>query len=67
VALGGVTGAVDRFGPPLFRAIAAAVAPWNPHVDAGNTWSRAMLGLALWAVGSVAALLAVFRRREIES
>jgi ABC-type transport system involved in multi-copper enzyme maturation permease subunit len=67
VSLGGVMGAVDRFGPPLFRAIAAAVAPWNPHVDPGNAFVRAMTGLALWAAGSVALLVVMFRRREIES
>jgi hypothetical protein len=66
VELGGVMGAIDRFGPPLFRAIAAAVAAWNPHVDPGDGYPRAMGGLALWAVVSIGALVVLFRRREIE-
>jgi ABC-type transport system involved in multi-copper enzyme maturation permease subunit len=67
VTLGGVMGAVDRFGPPLFRAIAAAVAPWNPHVDPGNAWARAMTSLALWAIASIGLLVVLFRRREIDA
>lgn len=67
VEAGGFLGAIDRFGPPLFTAIAAAVAPWNPHVEAGNLFASAMGRLAIWAIAGVALLLAVFRRREIES
>jgi hypothetical protein len=67
VELGGLVGAVDRFGPPLFTAIAGAVAHWNPHVDPGDTFSRSMLRLAFWAAAGIALLLAAFRSREIES
>ena len=67
VEVGGLVGAVDRYGPPLFTAIAGAVAEWNPHVDPGDTFSQSMLRLALWAAGGVALLIAAFRSREIES
>jgi ABC-type transport system involved in multi-copper enzyme maturation permease subunit len=66
VEIGGVVGAVDRYGPPLFRSIAAAVAAWNPHVDAGDVYPQAMARLALWSVAGVALLLALFQRREID-
>lgn len=64
---GGFLMAVDRYGPPLFTAIAAGVAAWNPHVDAGLIYGNAMLRLALWAVAGVVLLLVQFRRREIEA
>jgi hypothetical protein len=67
VRVGGLIGIVDRLGPPLFTAIAAAVAAWNPHVDAGDTYAFAMARLAFWAVAAVALLVAAFRRVEIES
>lgn len=67
VAIGGLVGAVDHYGPPLFTAIVGAVVQWNPHVDPGDSFAHAMLRLAVWAVGSVALLIAAFRRREIES
>jgi hypothetical protein len=67
VEVGGLVGAVDRWGPPLFTAIAGAVAEWNPHVDPGDTFRESMLRLAVWAAGGVALLIAAFRTREIES
>ncbi len=67
VAVGGLFGAIDRYGPPLFTAIAGAVVKWNPHIDPGDAFPQAMLRLAVWAVGGVALLITAFRRREIES
>jgi hypothetical protein len=67
VELGGLVGAVDRYGPPLFTAIAGAVARWNPHVDPGDTFVQAMFRLFLWALAGIAVLLFAFRSREIES
>jgi ABC-type transport system involved in multi-copper enzyme maturation permease subunit len=67
VEVGGLVGAVDRYGPPLFTAITGAVAKWNPHVDPGDTFAQAMIRLALWAAAGVALLLSMFRSREIES
>ena len=67
VGVGGLVGAVDRYGPPLFTAIAGAVARWNPHVDTGDTFQHAMIRLGLWAAAGVALLLSMFRSREIES
>jgi len=63
----GLLGAVDRFGPPLFSSIAAAVAAWNPHVETHGLLTSALIRLAVWAVLGVGLLLATFRRREIES
>jgi len=67
VEFGGVLGTVDRFGPPLFTAIAGAVARWNPHVDTGDTYAQSMVRLALWGAGALALLVAAFRNHEIES
>jgi len=67
VQVGGLVGAVDRFGPPLFTAIAGAVARWNPHVDTGDTYAQSMVRLALWGAGALALLVAAFRNHEIES
>ena len=67
VAVGGLVGAVDRYGPPLFTAIAGAVAQWNPHLDPGDTYAQSMLRLAVWAAGGCLLLIAAFRVREIES
>jgi len=67
VQVGGLVGAVDHYGPPLFSAIVGAVVKWNPHIDPGDAFAQAMLRLAVWAAGSVALLIAAFRRREIES
>jgi hypothetical protein len=67
VEVGGFLGAIDRFGPPLFTAVAAAVAAWNPHVEPAPLFVAAVLRLALWAVAGVVLLLVLFRRGEIES
>jgi hypothetical protein len=66
VELRGFVGAVDRFGPPLFTAIAVAVAAWNPHVESGPGMAAALVRLALWAAMGVTLLLATFSRRELE-
>jgi len=63
---GGMLGAVDRFGPPIGTAIFAAVAPWNPHVEASGALGAALSRLAVWAAAGVALLLLAFRRREID-
>lgn len=64
-ALPGALVAFDRFGPPLGTAVFAAVAAWNPHVDASAALLPAFGRLALWAAGAVALLVAVFRRTDI--
>jgi ABC-type transport system involved in multi-copper enzyme maturation permease subunit len=65
--LGGLFGLVDRYGPPLVTAIASGVAAWNPHVEPGHAFAATMARLAAWAVASIALLLVLFERREIES
>lgn len=67
VELGGVLGAIDRFGPPLLTSIAAGVAPWNPHVEPGEAFPFTMGRLALWAIAGIALVLVLFQRREIEA
>lgn len=64
--LGPILGPIDRFGPPLFRTVLAAVVAWNPHVAVHGVFAAVMLRLAVWAAGSVALLVFAFRRREIE-
>jgi ABC-type transport system involved in multi-copper enzyme maturation permease subunit len=66
VEVGGVLGAVDRFAPPLGTAIFAAVAPWNPHVDATGMLGSALGRLAVWAIGATLLLVLAFRRTEVE-
>lgn len=65
VAIGGLPGALDRLGPPLGTALFAALAPWNPHVDAGGALAPALARLALWAAAGTALLVVAFRRAEI--
>lgn len=67
VEASGLLALVDRFGPPLFTAIAAGVAAWNPHVEMDGLYRSALARLAVWAVIGVTLLLALFRRREIEA
>jgi hypothetical protein len=62
---GGLIGAVDRFGPPLGTAVLAAVAAWNPHVEAQGAFASVLPRLLLWAAGSAALLVLSFRRREL--
>jgi hypothetical protein len=64
-ALPDLLAAIDGFGPPLGTAVFAAVAEWNPHVDARGALAPAAGRLALWAAGSLALLIAVFRRTDI--
>ncbi|HTY18545.1 MAG TPA: hypothetical protein VMH82_12530 [Myxococcota bacterium] len=64
--VGGVLGAIDRFGPPLGTAVFAAVAPWNPHVDATGALGPALGRLAVWALGATALLALAFRHTEVE-
>jgi len=64
--LGGWLGAVDRYGPPLGTAIAAALAPWNPHVDATGTLGPALARLGVWAAGGVLLLALAFRHTELD-
>ena len=63
--LPGLLAAVDRFGPPLGTAVFAAVAAWNPHVEASGALAPAFGRLALWAAAAIALLVAMFRRTDI--
>ncbi|MFQ5417856.1 MAG: hypothetical protein ACE5FL_12520, partial [Myxococcota bacterium] len=64
---GGVAWGIDRFGPPLCAAVAAALAPWiAPTALAAEPLTLAIRGLA-WAVASVSLLAVVFRRSDIPS
>lgn len=65
--MGSILGPLDRYGPPLFRSILAAVVAWNPHVEAQGAFGAAMLRLGAWSIAGVATLVVAFRRREIES
>jgi hypothetical protein len=61
----GPLAALDRFGPPIGTAVLASVAAWNPHVESTGLLAPVFLRLALWAVASVALLIAAFRRVEV--
>lgn len=62
---GGLAGALDRFGPPLCTAIVVALAPWIEPVSVSGEPLAIAARLVLWAAGSAALLVVVFRRREI--
>lgn len=65
--MGSLLSPIDRYGPPLFRSILAAVVAWNPHVTADGVYTATMLRLGAWAIAGITLLVALFRRREIES
>ncbi len=65
VELSALYAAVDRAGPPFATGIVRALAPWSDGKVADPGAFEVALRLVLWAVGSVAALGFVFRRREI--
>lgn len=58
--------AIDQVGPPLGSSIALALAPW---LETGRALQgdllAVLLRLAAWAIGSLAALVLVFRRIEL--
>jgi hypothetical protein len=59
---GGMLGVVDRFGPPLLSALAAALAPWLPQVDLELDAASLVFRLVAWAGGSLVLLWAAFAR-----
>jgi hypothetical protein len=63
--LGSITGAIEHYGPPLATSIVVALGPWiEPTGVTGNPVELAVRSL-LWSAGSLALLLASFRRLEI--
>jgi len=63
--LGGVYRVLDAVGPPVVSAIALALAPWSGKVPENVGPLMVAAKLAIWGVGSVAALLFVFGRRDL--
>ncbi|MEN8185075.1 MAG: hypothetical protein ABFS46_21340, partial [Myxococcota bacterium] len=61
--LEGLPRLVAEFGPPLLAAPLAQLSPWLPALEGGG--AATLVRGALWATGSVALLLAVFRRVEL--
>jgi hypothetical protein len=57
--------ALDRFGPPLLTALVVPLAPWLESVSFPAAGGVA-LRLAAWALASVALLVLVFRRIELD-
>lgn len=62
--LSGVSGAIERFGPPFGTALAVALAPWSGR-EAPAEALELVARLALWAVLATAVLLVTFRREEL--
>ena len=61
----GVTGLVDRFGPPLATAMIVALGSWiEPTATRGEPLELALRSL-VWAGASALLLLRVFRRIEL--
>jgi len=65
--LNGVAWAIDRFGPPLGSALAAAVAGWIAPVAVPVDPIEVAIRIVAWAVASVALLMIAFRSRDIAS
>jgi hypothetical protein len=65
--LGGVAGAIDRFGPPLCTAIAVSLAPWVETVAIEGDPAELALRLAAWAGAAAGLLVLSFRRSEISA
>ena len=63
--IGGVAGALARYGPPLAGSMIAALSGWvEQPLPAGEAWLLGVRAL-VWAILSVAALVFAFRRIEI--
>ncbi len=58
---------LERFGPPLGTTLLYALAPWFSASATAGEWTDALLRLAVWAVGSTALLMVLFRRVELPS
>jgi hypothetical protein len=63
--LGGLAGAIDRYGPPLCTAIAVSLAPWVESTAIEGNAAELALRLAVWAGAAVGLLALAFRRSEI--
>jgi ABC-type transport system involved in multi-copper enzyme maturation permease subunit len=63
--LGGVGGAIDRYGPPLCTAIAISLAPWVESAAGEGDAGELALRLAVWTGAAVGLLVLAFRRSEI--
>lgn len=63
--LGGLFGALDRFGPPLASAMVAGLAPWIEPVAVRGDPVELGLRLAAWAAGAAALLVVGFARTEL--
>jgi hypothetical protein len=63
--LGGLVGAIQRFGPPLVTSVAVALREWiAPSEIPGNALTLALRQI-LWMLASAALLVRGFARIEI--
>jgi len=67
VKLGGIPWGIDRFGPPLGSAIAAALGPWIAPARVPVDSLELVIRSVAWAVASVSLLVVVFRRSDVPS
>jgi hypothetical protein len=65
VELGGVAGAIDRFGPPLGSAVVTALSPWIAPAEVAVDPLAVSIRAVAWAVAGVALLVVVFRKQDI--
>lgn len=63
----GLLGVVNYYGPPLATSIAVTLAPWHGTPVELTTQVPVHLRLVLWMALAVAALVASFRRMEIQA
>jgi len=62
----GLLGLLSRYGPPVARALALALAPWTGLHPGAADAGEVSLRLLLWGAAGVGLLVLAFRRREIE-
>ena len=62
--VGGISGVLLRFGPPLGFGIFGPVSVWNPYVQEAHA-GPALLRLGLWAFGAFGLIWLCFRRMEL--
>lgn len=63
--VGGFARALDLYGPPIARAMLAALAPWIPGAQLPIDFAAVMARAVVWAAASVGLLAVAFRRVEL--
>jgi ABC-type transport system involved in multi-copper enzyme maturation permease subunit len=63
--VGGFARALDLYGPPIARAMLAALAPWLPGAQLPVDFAAVIARACVWAAASLGILAAAFRKVEL--